>query len=41
VWIPGSYLVREFARHLSGIEARQGSRSVRLEQTGKARWLAH
>jgi predicted metalloprotease with PDZ domain len=41
VWIPGSYLVREFARHLSGIEARQGSRSVRLEQIDKARWLAH
>ena len=41
VWIPGSYLVREFARHLSGIEARQGPRSVRLEQTDKARWLAH
>jgi predicted metalloprotease with PDZ domain len=41
VWVPGSYLVREFARHLSGIEARQGSRSVRLEQIDKARWLAH
>lgn len=40
VWIPGSYLVREFARHLSGLEARQGSRAVRLEQTDKARWLA-
>jgi len=24
VWIPGSYLVREFARHLSQLEARQG-----------------
>ena len=23
VWIPGSYLVREFSRHLSAIEARQ------------------
>ena len=22
VWIPGSYLVREFARHLSGLKAR-------------------
>src|SRR5262245_45595320 len=41
VWIPGSYLVREFARHLSAIEAHQGSRSVRLEQTDKARWVAH
>jgi len=41
VWIPGSYLVREFARHLSAIEARQGSRPVRLEQTDKTRWVAH
>ncbi|MFO1219005.1 MAG: PDZ domain-containing protein [Burkholderiaceae bacterium] len=41
VWIPGSYLVREFARHLSGLQARQGTRAVRLEQTDKARWVAH
>ena len=26
VWIPGSYLVREFSRHLSGLAARQGRR---------------
>ncbi|HEX2010233.1 MAG TPA: peptidase M61, partial [Roseateles sp.] len=24
VWIPGSYMVREFSRHLSGVAARQG-----------------
>jgi predicted metalloprotease with PDZ domain len=41
VWVPGSYLVREFARHLSGLEARQGSREVRLVQSDKARWVAH
>ncbi|HSV72032.1 MAG TPA: peptidase M61 [Methylibium sp.] len=40
VWIPGSYLVREFARHLSGLEARQGDRGVPLEQLDKAGWLA-
>lgn len=40
VWIPGSYLVREFARHLSCLEARQGARTVTLEQTDKARWVA-
>ena len=40
VWIPGSYLVREFARHLSGLEARQGSRSVPLAQLDKATWQA-
>jgi predicted metalloprotease with PDZ domain len=41
VWIPGSYLVREFARHLSGIEASQGRREVRLEQRDKTTWVAH
>ena len=29
-WIPGSYLVREFARHLSALEANQGTRPVPL-----------
>lgn len=40
VWIPGSYLVREFARHLSGLQARQGQTPVALEQLDKATWLA-
>jgi predicted metalloprotease with PDZ domain len=40
VWIPGSYLVREFARHLSGVSARQGSREVVLQQADKATWIA-
>lgn len=40
VWIPGSYLVREFARHLSCIEARQGTRKVELIQADKTRWVA-
>ena len=30
VWINGSYLVREFGRHLSALEARQGRRVVTL-----------
>ena len=38
VWIPGSYLVREFARHLSGLEARQGGRELPVEQRDKATW---
>ena len=41
VWIPGSYLVREFARHLSGIGAKQGTRALPLQQLDKATWLAH
>jgi len=38
VWIPGSYLVREFAKHLSGLTARQGSRELAVEQVDKAGW---
>lgn len=40
VWIPGSYLVREFSRHLSAIEARQGRRAVALTQLDKHTWEA-
>lgn len=40
VWIPGSYLVREFARHLHGLEATQGGKPVALEQLDKTTWLA-
>ena len=40
VWIPGSYLIREFARHLSGIEARQAGSPVVMEQVDKASWIA-
>jgi predicted metalloprotease with PDZ domain len=39
-WIPGSYLVREFSRQLSGMEARQGRRSVALQQLDKCTWQA-
>jgi len=38
VWIPGSYLVREFSRHLGQVTARQGSREVAVHQTAKNRW---
>jgi predicted metalloprotease with PDZ domain len=40
VWIPGSYLVREFARHLSALHATQGTRELPLQQLDKASWLA-
>jgi predicted metalloprotease with PDZ domain len=39
-WIPGSYLLREFTRHLSGLQAHQGSREVVLKQLDKATWVA-
>jgi predicted metalloprotease with PDZ domain len=38
VWIPGSYLVREFARHLSGMSARRGGRDLALRQLDKSTW---
>ena len=34
-WIPGSYLIREFARHLQGLQARQGRRTLDVVQTGQ------
>ncbi len=38
VWIPGSYLVREFAKHLSGLRAHQRGRELAVEQLDKASW---
>ncbi|HEX2540818.1 MAG TPA: peptidase M61, partial [Caldimonas sp.] len=40
VWIPGSYLVREFARHLSSMTAEQDGRTLPLRQLDKTGWLA-
>ena len=41
VWIPGSYLVREFAKNLQNLQCRQGSRSVTVQQLGKASWVVN
>ena len=38
VWIPGSYLVREFAKNLQGLSATQARRSVAIEQRDKHSW---
>jgi predicted metalloprotease with PDZ domain len=38
VWIPGSYLVREFGRHISGLAATQGGRELGLRQLDKTTW---
>ena len=35
VWIPGSYLVREFARHLSPIKATQGGQPMTVTPMNK------
>lgn len=39
-WIPGSYLIRDFARHVVEIEARSGNRRVALEKVDKHTWQA-
>ena len=38
VWIPGSYMVREFSRHLFNLRAHQGNRECTLTQLDKAGW---
>lgn len=39
VWIPGSYLVREFSKNLQNLEARQTGRTpLRAEQLDKCTW---
>jgi len=39
-WIPGSYLIRDFARHIVAIRAEAGGKPVRLEKVDKHTWLA-
>ncbi len=38
VWIAGSYMVREFAKQITGISARQGQHAVAVQQLDKATW---
>ena len=40
VWIPGSYLVREFAKHLQNLACTQQGRSIQVVQRDKASWIA-
>ncbi|MCC2674362.1 MAG: protease with the C-terminal domain-like protein [Ramlibacter sp.] len=37
-WIPGSYMVREFTRHLQKLAARQDGKPVAVHQADKATW---
>ena len=39
-WIPGSYMIRDFARNLSAITAFDGDSPVQLQQLDKTRWQA-
>ena len=38
VWIPGSYLVREFAKNLQQLRALQGEEAVAMHQLSKHQW---
>ena len=40
VWIPGSYLVREFSKNLQRLQGKQGGQEVQLTQLDKCRWQA-
>ena len=39
-WIPGSYMIREFARHVVKIDAHCGEHAMRLTKLDKHTWLA-
>ena len=40
VWIPGSYLVREFSKSLQNLRMRQNKRTLAVAQIDKASWQA-
>ena len=38
-WIPGSYMIRDFSKNLSGISARDAQgRAVSVHKSGKSEW---
>jgi predicted metalloprotease with PDZ domain len=39
-WTPGSYLIRDYVRHLEGLELLAAGRPIPLERTGVAHWSA-
>ena len=41
VWIPGSYLVREFSQHLQNLQAWQDGQPVTIRQLDKHQWQAN
>ena len=38
VWTPGSYLVRDYSRHVEGVAASAGDRALKISKTRKNRW---
>ena len=39
-WIPGSYMIRDYAKHVVSIRAESDGRTVELKKTGKSEWQA-
>ena len=39
VWTPGSYLIREYARHIDSMEITSGGKKLEYEKTRKNRWV--
>jgi predicted metalloprotease with PDZ domain len=39
-WVPGSYMIRDFARHVVSIRAASGNRAIALEKLDKHTWRA-
>lgn len=39
-WIPGSYMIRDYAKHVVGIRAESGGKPVTLTKIDKSRWQA-
>lgn len=40
-WVPGSYMIRDMARHLERLSAEQEGQAVRVQKTGKSSWQLH
>lgn len=38
-WIPGSYLVRDFAKHIISIQAHSGKQSIEIKKLDKNHWI--
>ncbi|MGE0011311.1 MAG: M61 family metallopeptidase [Azoarcus sp.] len=38
-WIPGSYMIREFARHVVSLRGESGGKDVKVEKLDKHTWL--
>jgi predicted metalloprotease with PDZ domain len=39
-WIPGSYMIREFARHIVAIRAARAGRTIAIDKIDKHTWVA-